>query len=109
MSAIKVGFVQADGIEKTITDGGVGESLMELAIANGIVGILGDCGGSCACATCHVYVDQAWMSVVGTADANEDATLDGVLDIKKSNSRLCCQIRLTEELDGLKMVVAPSA
>lgn len=109
MSAIKVTFVQADGVEKTINDGGVGESLMELAVANGIVGILGDCGGSCACATCHVYVDPAWMSVVGTADANEDATLDGVSDIKKSNSRLCCQIRLTEKLGGLKMVVAPSA
>lgn len=108
MGAIKVTFVQPDGVEKTIIDGGVGESLMELATANGIVGILGNCGGSCACATCHVYVDPAWMSVVGNADAGEDATLDGVADSKKLNSRLCCQIRLTEEMAGLKMVVAPS-
>lgn len=108
MGAITVTFVQPDGVEKTIIDGGVGESLMELATANGIVGILGDCGGSCACATCHVYVEPTWMSVVGKSNDGEDATLDGVSDIKKTNSRLCCQIRLTEEMNGLKMVVAPS-
>lgn len=108
MGAIKVTFVQSDGVEKTIIDGDVGQSLMELATSNGIVGILGNCGGSCACATCHVYVEPAWMKVVGRADAGEDTTLDGVSDLKKSNSRLCCQIRLTEEMDGLKMVVAPS-
>lgn len=108
MGAIKVTFVQPDGIAKAIIDGGLGESLMELATANDIVGIFGNCGGSCACATCHVYIDPAWMSVVGKAEDGENATLDGVADFKKANSRLCCQIRLTEEMDGLRMAVAPS-
>src|SRR5262245_14241592 len=108
MGAIKVTFVQLDGIEKTITDGEVGESLMELARANGVDGILGDCGGGCACATCHCYVDEKWMSVVGKPDDIEDMTLDMVSDIHKPNSRLTCQIRLTPEMDGLRMTVAPS-
>jgi 2Fe-2S ferredoxin len=105
---IKVTFVQLDGVEKTITDGEVGESLMELARANGVEGILGDCGGGCACATCHVYVDEPWMEVVGKPDDIEDMTLDMVSDVHKANSRLCCQIRLTPEMDGLRMHVAPS-
>lgn len=108
MGAIKVTFVQADGVEKTISDGEVGESLMELGRSNGVEGILGDCGGGCACATCHVYVDQAWMDVVGKPDDIEEMTLDMVSDIQKPNSRLCCQIHLTPEMDGLRMTVAPS-
>ena len=107
MSGIKVTFVQPDGVEKTITDGAVGESLMELAKANGVEGILGDCGGGCACATCHVYVEPEWMDVVGKPDDIEDMTLDMVSDQHKPNSRLCCQIRLAPEMDGLKMTVVP--
>ena len=107
MGAIKVTFVQLDGVEKTITDGEVGESLMELARANGVDGILGDCGGGCACATCHVYVDPQWVDVVGKPDDIEEMTLDMVSDIHKPNSRLCCQIHLKPELDGLRLNVAP--
>lgn len=108
MGVINVRFVQPDGIEKTIGDGEVGESLMELAKSNGVEGILGDCGGGCACATCHVYVEPEWMAVVGPADDIEDMTLDMVSEFHKPNSRLCCQIRLTAEMDGLKVAVAPS-
>jgi len=108
VSGIKVTFVQADGVEKVITDGAVGESLMELAKANGVEGILGDCGGGCACATCHVYIEPNWMDVVGKPDDIEDMTLDMVSDLHKPNSRLCCQIRLTQAMDGLKMAVAPT-
>lgn len=107
MGAIKVTFVQMDGVEKTITDGEVGESLMELAKANGVAGILGDCGGGCACATCHVYVEPDWMKVVGQPDDIEGMTLDMVSEVYKPNSRLCCQIRLKPEMDGLRMAVAP--
>lgn len=107
MSGIKVTFVQPNGVEKTITDGAVGESLMELAKANGVEGILGDCGGGCACATCHVYVAPEWMDVVGKPDDIEDMTLDMVSDLHKPNSRLCCQIRLKPEMDGLTMTVVP--
>jgi 2Fe-2S ferredoxin len=108
MSAITVTFVQADGVEKKIADAEPGESLMELAKANGVEGILGDCGGGCACATCHVYVDPQWLDVVGPADEIEAMTLDMVSDIHKSNSRLCCQIQVRPELDGLRVTVAPS-
>lgn len=104
---VKVTFVQNDGVQKTI-DAEPGESLMELARANGVEGILGDCGGGCACATCHVYVDAKWLDVVGPPDEIESAALDMVSDIQRSNSRLCCQIKVRPELDGLKVTVAPS-
>lgn len=107
MSAIKITFVQANGSEKTINDGVVGESLMELAKANGVDGILGDCGGGCACATCHVYVAPEWQEKVGKPDDIEDMTLDMVSDIRKPGSRLCCQISVSQELDGLRVEVAP--
>jgi 2Fe-2S ferredoxin len=108
MSAITVTFVQADGVEKKIADAEPGESLMELAKANGVEGILGDCGGGCACATCHVYVDPQWLDVVGPPDEIEEMTLDMVSDIHTSSSRLCCQIQVRPELDGLRVTVAPS-
>lgn len=108
MSGIKITFVQQDGVEKVIKASVPGESLMELARSNGVEGILGDCGGACACATCHVYVDPEWQSVVGAADDVEEMTLDMVSDIHQSNSRLCCQILVREELDGLRVTVAPS-
>lgn len=108
MGTITVTFVQPDGTEKIITDGDVGESLMELATSNGVVGIFGDCGGGCACATCHVYVAPEWMDVVGKPDDIEDMTLEMVEESHKPNSRLCCQIRLSAAMDGLRMTVAPS-
>ncbi len=108
MSGIKITFVQMDGVEKVIEDATPGESLMELARDHGVEGILGDCGGGCACATCHVYVDPAWTEVVGPPDDVEEMTLDMVSDIHRANSRLCCQIRVRDELDGLRLEVAPS-
>lgn len=103
---IKVTFAQADGTEKTLDNLAPGESLMEAARFNAIPGILGDCGGSCACATCHVYVDAKWQAAVGQPDEVEVATLDMALEVKP-NSRLCCQIKLRQELDGLRVTVAP--
>ena len=107
MSSVKVTFVQVDGVEKTIEDWGPDKSLMEAARDNGVVGIYGDCGGGCSCATCHVYVDPKWQEVVGAPDEVELATLDMASDVQKSNSRLCCQISFRPELDGLKVDVAP--
>lgn len=109
MDPISVTFVQPDGEEKTITTADEGESLMELARANGVDGIIGECGGGCACATCHVYVDSDWQEVVGEADELEDMTLDMLADIRQSNSRLTCQILVRPELDGLRLTVAPAA
>jgi ferredoxin, 2Fe-2S len=108
MSVIRVTMVQQDGQEVVIEDATIGDSLMVVAKAHGVVGILGDCGGGCACATCHVYVDPQWQDVVGPPDAIEEMTLDMVSDITRSNSRLTCQIRVRPELDGLKVTVAPS-
>ena len=108
MSAGKVTFVQVDGVEKTIEGVVPGETLMEVGRNSNVEGILGDCGGSCACATCHVYVDAAWQAKVGAPDEVESATLDMVSDFARPSSRLCCQIKFREELNGLKLVVAPS-
>jgi 2Fe-2S ferredoxin len=109
MASIKVTFVQTDGVEKTIENIAVGQSLMEVAKANGVEGILGDCGGGCACASCHVYVDPAWQPTVGGPDDVEAGALDMVSDVAKPNSRLSCQIVARPELDGLRLVVAPLA
>ena len=108
MGSLKVTFVQGNGVEKTIENLEPGESLLTIARANGVEGILGDCGGGCACATCHVYVDPKWQAAVGAPDEIEAATLDMVSDVQRSNSRLCCQIVMRSELDGLRVEVAPS-
>ena len=107
MASIKVTFVQVDGVEKTIADAVPGESLMELTKLPCVALDKGDCGGGCACATCHVYVDPQWMAVVGAPDEIEEMTLDMASDIHRSNSRLCCQIMVRPELDGLRVTVAP--
>ena len=105
MAAVKVTFVQQDGVEKTV-EGEVGETLMDVGRVNGVAGILGDCGGSCSCATCHVYVDAAWRARVGGPNDIEASTLDMAVDVKPE-SRLSCQIVLSDELAGLRVAVAP--
>lgn len=107
MSDIAITFVQLDGSEKVVSNATEGESMMEIAKANDVDGILGDCGGGCACATCHVYVDEQWREVVGAPDDIEDMTLDMIADIRKDNSRLCCQINVTEAMNGLRVTVVP--
>ena len=107
MSSITVTLVQQDGKEVVIDDAAVGESLMEVARARGVVGIIGECGGSCACATCHVYVDPKWQDVLGVPDVLEEMTLEGVSHITRDNSRLGCQVLLREDMDGLRVEVAP--
>ena len=73
---------------------------MEGARKNNIPGIDADCGGGCSCATCHVYVDPAWQSRVGARNPIEEATLEFAENVEP-NSRLSCQIKVTDELDGL--------
>ncbi len=82
-----------------------GNTLMEGAIQHGIAGILAICGGSCACSTCHAYIDEAWMDKVGPPDEIEDSTLELAAD-RLPNSRLTCQVKVTDELDGLVLNVA---
>lgn len=107
MSTVTVTLVERDGTERIITDAETGKSLMLVARDNDVDGILGECGGSCACATCHVYVEPEWQQVVGEPDVLEEMTLEGVAHITRGNSRLGCQILLTEEMDGLRVAVAP--
>lgn len=78
----------------------VGNSVMQGAIDNMIDGIVAECGGACVCATCHVYVDDAWVAKTGTRSDDEDMMLDAAADRQK-NSRLSCQIKVTDDLDGL--------
>ncbi len=100
----KINFVDHSGETRTI-DADVGSTVMEVAIRNSIPGIEAECGGACACATCHVYVDDAWMERVGAPTPMEEDMLDFGYDIKP-NSRLSCQIKVTDALDGL-VVITP--
>lgn len=95
----KVTFVAADGTRRTV-DGEAGASLMETAIRNRVPGIDAECGGACSCATCHVYVDEAWREATGKAKPAEEDMLDYAFDVR-ANSRLSCQIILSEAMDGL--------
>lgn len=77
-----------------------GSSVMQGAVDNMIDGIVAECGGSCSCATCHCYVDEAWTDKIPPADEMEKDMLECVLELQ-TNSRLSCQITVTEDLDGL--------
>ena len=95
----KITYIEHSGSEHVI-DVKSGLSVMEGAVKNNIPGIDADCGGACACATCHVYVDEAWVEKAGTKSAMEESMLDFAENVA-ANSRLSCQIKVTDALDGL--------
>jgi len=95
----KVIYIDHEGTSREV-DAKVGTTIMEAAVQNLVPGIDADCGGACACATCHVYVDGAWMGKLKARDDMEESMLDFAEDVQE-NSRLSCQIQLTEELDGI--------
>ena len=95
----KITYIEHDGTSHTI-DAKPGQSVMEGAVKNNLPGIDADCGGACACATCHVYVDDAWLEKTGAATAMEESMLDFAENVQP-NSRLSCQIRVADDLDGL--------
>ena len=95
----KINFVDHSGATRTI-DADNGSTVMEAAIRNSIPGIEAECGGACACATCHVYVDDEWSERVGAPEAMEEDMLDFAYDVKPT-SRLSCQIKMNDGLDGL--------
>ncbi len=82
-----------------------GTSLMEAALDNDVIGIVAECGGACSCATCHVYVDLAWVEKCPEIDEMEDLMLDHAYD-RRDNSRLSCQIMMSDELNGIELEVA---
>jgi 2Fe-2S ferredoxin len=94
----KIKFIEHNGKEHVV-DVKTGMSVMEGAVKNLIPGIDADCGGACACATCHVYVDQAWTSKLEPMQEMEKTMLDFAEGVER-NSRLSCQIRVTDALDG---------
>ena len=99
----KITYILHDGTERTV-DGELGSTVMETAIKNNVPGIEAECGGACACATCHVYIDDAWREKVGGPSPMEEDMLDFGYEVRES-SRLSCQIKVTEELDGLTVRV----
>lgn len=95
----KITFIEHSG-ESHEVEGDVGMTVMEVARKADVPGIEAECGGACSCATCHVYVDEAWKDKTGAPEEMEEDMLDFAFDVR-SNSRLSCQIKVTEELDGL--------
>lgn len=95
----KITYVTAQG-ERIETVGENGSTVMETAIINAVPGIVAECGGACTCATCHVYIDAAWRDTVGGPSSMEEDMLDFAFDVR-DESRLSCQIKVRDELDGL--------
>jgi 2Fe-2S ferredoxin len=96
---VKITFIDADGTSRTV-EAELGATVIESAIKNTIPEIEAECGSACACATCHVYVEENWREKTGEASTLEEDMMDFGFDIRP-NSRLPCQIRVMDELDGL--------
>jgi 2Fe-2S ferredoxin len=98
----RITFAEHDGREREV-DIRAGWSLMQGARAAGIDGIIAECGGTCACATCHCYVDAAWLAKLPPPAPEELQMLENVADERLAGSRLSCQIRITDALEGLRV------
>jgi ferredoxin, 2Fe-2S len=101
----KITFIDSNGTARVVQAEN-GATVMEAAIRNNIPGIEAECGGACACATCHVYVSEDWMEKVGKPQPMEDDMLDFAFDVRPT-SRLSCQIKIKAEYDGL-IVTTPA-
>ena len=108
MSSIKLTFVQPDGEEQTFEVSDLRQTLKDVARMGDVPGIAADCGGACACATCHVHVDPAWIECVGRAGGVEADMLELASELSDT-SRLSCQIELRPELNGLRVSVLSEA
>ncbi len=95
----KITYITHDD-QRFEVDAANGATVMETAIKNSVPGIEAECGGACACATCHLYVDDTWAEAVGSPEAMEEDMLDFAWEVKPT-SRLSCQVKITDALDGL--------
>ena len=95
----RITFIETDGTPHVV-EAEPSMTVMEAAVKNNIRGIAAECGGACACATCHVYVDDAWRAATGQPEPMEEDMLDFAFDVREA-SRLSCQIKVTQALDGL--------
>jgi 2Fe-2S ferredoxin len=93
-------YIEHNGTAYRIENAPANRSLMQIAVDNNVPGILGDCGGTCSCATCHGYIDSEWQPLLPPISETEAFMLEGVPEPRET-SRLCCQLRVTEALDGL--------
>ena len=96
----KITYIEHGGKEHTV-DVASGLTVMEGARDNNVPGIEADCGGACACSTCHVYVDETWVDKLPTKDPMEEDMLDFAWEPNPTTSRLTCQVKVTDALDGL--------
>lgn len=102
----KITFVQPNGDKQDI-DATTGVTIMEAAVDAMVPGIEADCGGNCICATCHVYVDKEWLGKLPAVESDEEAMIDYTAD-PQDNSRLTCQLEITDALDGIVLHVPES-
>ena len=93
-------YIAHDDTEHEV-DVPIGKSVMQGAVDNGLDGILAECGGNCSCGTCHVYVDEQWLGKLTAADDMEEAMIEIVAAEAQPNSRLSCQLKVNESMDGL--------
>lgn len=101
----KVSYTAPDGSRHTV-DARAGASVMETAVQHGVPGIVAECGGALSCATCHVFVAPGWIERIGFAVDFEDEMLDDAQTPRQQHSRLSCQIRMDDGLDGLEVTIA---
>jgi len=99
----KIVFVQPNGVRREI-EAPIGITLMEAARQQGVMGVVAQCGGACACATCHVYVETSWLSKLEPPEEMEQGMLEVAWE-PRVNSRLSCQVHITADLDGLEVTV----
>jgi 2Fe-2S ferredoxin len=99
----RIVFIEADGARRII-EAPVGISLMEAAKQNAVVGVIALCGGACACATCHVYVDERWIARLRAPEEMEQGMLETAWE-PRANSRLSCQVPITADMDGIELKV----
>ena len=102
----RITYILHDGTEHTV-EAEPGMTVMEAAVKNGIPGIAAECGGACACATCHVYVTDGWYEKLPAPSEAEIDMLDMALAVEPGSSRLSCQVICSDETDGIKVTVAP--
>ena len=95
----RITYIEHDGTSRTV-DAEIGATVMETALKNDVNGIVAECGGACTCATCLLHVEESWLAKAGSRSAEEEDQLDFAFDVRP-NSRLACQIKVTDALDGL--------
>jgi 2Fe-2S ferredoxin len=105
-SMVRIHYVEPNGVQRSV-ELEIGQTLMQGAVKSGIKGIVAECGGACVCATCHVYFDERYMAAVAPSSATESEMLDAVASERLPNSRLSCQIKASDAIDGAVVRLPP--